>query len=181
MRLFLLAALWLHLASSVLLVGAFFMLLLAGAPDASTARRWDERIVAWSRLLVPVAIGTGIVWLLLRTAVFENRLPAGLEPRAVYHAVLETRAGLVWLARHGLLVVLAAFLAMRTDVAETRNRIAARGEAFVLAALALVLMSGSSHAAAITPGTALAVALDATHLLGTGVWVGALVPLVLLL
>jgi putative copper export protein/mono/diheme cytochrome c family protein/peroxiredoxin len=181
MRLFLLAALWLHLASSVLLVGAFFMLLLAGAPDASTARRWDERIVAWSRLLVPVAIGAGIVWLLLRTAVFENRLPAALEPRAVYHAVLETRAGLVWLARHGLLVVLAAFLAMRTDVAETRNRIAARGEAFVLAALALVLMSGSSHAAAITPGTALAVALDATHLLGTGVWVGALVPLALLL
>jgi putative copper resistance protein D len=181
MRLFLLGALWVHLASSVLSVGAFFMLLLAGPPGASTARRWDEKVVAWSRLLVLVALGSGLVWLLLRTAVFENRLQAALEPRAVWHAVLETRPGLVWLARHGLLVVLAAFLAMRANVVETRNWIAARGEAFALASLALALVSGSSHAAAITPGTALAVALDATHLLGTGAWVGALVPLALLL
>jgi putative copper resistance protein D len=70
---------------------------------------------------------------------------------------------------------------MPANVAEKRNWIVARGEAFALAALALALMSGSSHAAAITPGAALAVALDATHLLGTGVWVGALVPLALLL
>ena len=181
MRLFLLAALWVHLASSVLLTGAFFMLLLAGVPRGPTARRWDTRVVVWSRLLVLVVIGSGIVWLLLRTAGFENRPQAALEPRAVWHAVLDTRPGLVWLARHGLLVVLGAFLAMRADVAERRNWIVARGEALALAALALALMIGSSHAAAITPGTALAVAIDATHLLGTGVWVGALVPLALLL
>ena len=39
MRALLLTALWIHLASSVLLVGAFFMLLLAGPARASTARR----------------------------------------------------------------------------------------------------------------------------------------------
>ncbi len=107
--------------------------------------------MAWSRLLVLVALGSGIVWLLVRTAVFENRPHAALEARAVWHAVLDTWPGLVWLARHGLLIVLGAFLAIRADVTERRNWIAARGEALVLAALALALVSGSSHAAAISP------------------------------
>jgi putative copper resistance protein D len=181
MRALLLAALWAHLAASVLLMGAFFMLLLAGAPGAPTARRWDRTVVAWSRVVVLMAIGSGIVWLLLRTAAFENRPQAALDPRAVWHAVLDTWPGLVWAARHGLLLVLAAFLAMRANVADRMNWIVARGEAFALAALALVLASGSSHAAATTAGTALAVAVDATHLLGTGVWAGALVPLAVLL
>ncbi len=181
MRLLLLAALWVHLASSVLLVGAFFMLLLAGPSDRPTARRWEETVVAWSRLLVLMALASGIVGLLARTAVFEGRPQAALEPRAVWHAVLDTRPGLVWLARHGLLLVLGAFLAMRASAAETRNWIAARGEALLLGMLALALVSGSSHAAAVTPGTMLALAVDVVHLLGTGVWMGGLVALALLL
>ncbi|HZF05823.1 MAG TPA: CopD family protein [Patescibacteria group bacterium] len=177
MRALLLAALWVHLVSCVLLVGAFSMLLLAGQPPAPTARRWDQTLVSGSRRLVLLAIGSGIVWLLLRTAVFENRPQAALEPRAVWHAVLDTWPGLVWLARHGLLIVLGTFLAIRGSVAERRNWIAARGEALVLATLALALTSASSHAAAITPGTTWAVAVDVTHLVGTGLWVGSLVAL----
>jgi len=181
MRALVLAVLWVHLASSVLLTGAFFMLLLAGPPVAPAARRWDGAVVAWSRLLVLVAFGSGIVWLMVRTAAFENRPHAAVEARAVWHAVLDTWPGLVWLARHGLLIVLGAFLAIRADVAERRNWIAARGEALMLAALALALVSGSSHAAAISPGVVSAVAIDVTHLLGTGFWLGALLPLALLL
>ena len=181
MRALLLAVLWVHLASCVLLTGAFFMLLLAGPPPGLAARRWDGTVVGWSRLLVLVALGSGIVWLMVRTAVFENRPHAALEVRAVWHAALDTWPGLVWLARHGLLLVLGAFLTMRADVTLKRNWIAARGEALVLAALALALVSGSSHAAAISPGVVLAVATDVTHLLGTGLWVGALIPLALLL
>jgi putative copper resistance protein D len=181
MRALVLAVLWVHLASSVLLTGAFFMLLLAGPPVAPAARRWDGAVVAWSRLLVLVAFGSGIVWLMVRTAAFENRPHAAVEARAVWHAVLDTWPGLVWLARHGLLIVLGAFLAIRADIAERQNWIAARGEAFALATLALALVTGSSHAAAISPGMVSAVAIDITHLLGTGLWVGALVPLALLL
>src|SRR5439155_161910 len=62
-----------------------------------------------------------------------------------------------------------------------RNWIAARGQALVLATLALALTSASSHAAAITPGTLWAVAVDVVHLVGTGLWGGGLVALVLLL
>src|SRR2546429_410280 len=132
------------------------MLLLAGVPRASAARRWDEAVVTGSRILVLLAIGSGIVWLLVRTALFEGRAQAALDPRAVLRAVLDTWPGFVWLARHGVLLVLAAFLAIRPDVGETRNWIAARAEALLLAALSLALVSGSSHAAAITPGTRLA-------------------------
>jgi len=181
MRALLLAALWMHLSACALVMGAFFMLLLAGPGRVRTARRWDGAVVTWTRILVIVALGAGVIWLLARTAVFENRPHAALEPRAVWRAVLDTWPGLVWLARHGVLVVLAAFLAMRVDVTATRDWIAARAQALVLATLAVALVSASSHAAATTPGTPLAVAMDVAHLVGTGLWVGALVGLALLL
>ena len=154
MSLLLPAVLWVHLSSSVLLAGASFMLLLAGRSDRRTARGWEETVIAWSRLLVLVAFGSGITWLLVKTAVFEGRAEAALEPRAVLGVLLDTQAGLVWLARHGLLLVLGAFLAIRANIAEAGNWIAARGEALLLGMVALALVSGSSHAAAVTPGTA---------------------------
>jgi len=181
MRTLLLTALWTNLASSVLVVGAFWMLLLAGLPREPTARRWAETLVRGGRWLVVVAIGSGLVWLLARTALFENRPHAALEPRAVWHAVLDTWPGLVWLARHGLLLVLGAFLAVRADLTERRSWLAAHGEALVLAALSLGLVAASSHATAVVPGTVIAVAGDAAHLLAVGVWLGGLVPLAFLL
>ena len=47
----LIAALWVHLLSCVLLVGTFFMLLLAGPPVRPFARGWEETVVARSRML----------------------------------------------------------------------------------------------------------------------------------
>src|SRR5882724_6739019 len=120
----LLAALWAHLAACVLLMGSCCFLLLAGCPRTPTAFRWDERIAAWCRLLV-------------LTAVFENRPDAALEARAVWHVVLDTWPGLVWLARHGLLIVLGAFMAVGPNVTERRNWIAVRGEGLLLTSLAL--------------------------------------------
>ena len=117
MSLLLLGALWVHLAASVALVGAFFMLLLAGFGRAASPRRWDAHIVRFARGLVLVALASGLVWLLARTALFENRGGAAFEPRAIAHAVLDTWPGLVWLARHALLVLLGAFLAIPIDVA----------------------------------------------------------------
>jgi putative copper export protein/mono/diheme cytochrome c family protein len=181
MKALLLGALWVHLAASVGLVGAFFMLLLAGPARGATARRWDRDIVGFTRVLVLVALVSGGVWLLLRTALFENRPAAALEARAVWHAVLDTWPGLVWLARHSLLVLLAAFLAIPADVGARSEWIATRGQALGLATLALLLTSASSHAAAVTPGTGWAVVSDVTHLLGTGLWAGGLVALGLLL
>ncbi|PYO21196.1 MAG: hypothetical protein DMD85_14960 [Candidatus Rokuibacteriota bacterium] len=181
MKALLLAALWTHLAASVSLVGAFAMLLLAGMPTTLTACRWDDTIVRWGRRLVLLVLGSGVVWLMARTAVLENRAHAALEPPAIWHVVVDTWPGLVWLARHALLGVLAAFLAMRVDVTQRLNWLGARGEALLLASLALALVSASSHAAAIAAGTAQAVVADVAHLLGTGLWIGGLAALALLL
>jgi putative copper export protein/mono/diheme cytochrome c family protein/peroxiredoxin len=176
----LLVALGVHLAACVLVTGAFFVLLLAGPPPISTMRRWEHRVLSGARWLVLVALGSGVIWLVVLTALFEGRPEAALEARAIRHAMLDTWPGLVWTVRHGLLIVLAAFLLTGGDVSTRRNWIAARGEAFVLAALALILLGGSSHAAAISESP-WPLAIDMVHLLGAGIWVGGLPPLALLL
>src|SRR5262245_10432524 len=119
MRAVLLAVLWVHLVASVLLTGAFFMLILAGRSDQPVVRRWERIVIALARCCLLVALGVGIAWLLARTALFEGRPGAALEPRALWHVLLDTRPGLVWLARHGVLVVLGGFLVMRARIAET--------------------------------------------------------------
>src|SRR5262249_61801514 len=97
-------------ASAVLLAGAFGMGLVAGAPSAATAQQWEARVLAWARRLLLVVLGSGTVWLLLRTASFENRPEAAFEPWTVWHAVVDTQPGLVWLARHSLLLPPRRFL-----------------------------------------------------------------------
>ena len=181
MKALLFGAVWIHLALSVLQVGALFLLLLVGPTANATIRRWERSVVAWSRGLVLVAIVAGLVWLLARTAVFENRPAAALEPRALWRAALDTWPGLVWLARQGALVVLAALLWARVDVTARRDWTAARGQALGLAVLALGLASAASHAAAIGPGAAWAVAVDVSHVIATGLWVGGLPALALML
>src|SRR5256712_12782303 len=64
------------------------------------------------------------------------------------------------------------------------RRVAGRaggGGGGLLGAAALVPIAASSHAAAVEPSTALAIAVDGFHLLATGVWAGGLLPLALLL
>jgi putative copper export protein/mono/diheme cytochrome c family protein/peroxiredoxin len=174
------AALAVHLTACVLVTGAFFVLLLAGPPPISTMRRWEQQVLSGARWLVLVALGSGVIWLVVSTALFEGRPDAALEARAIGHAMLDTWPGLVWTVRHGLLIVLAAFLIIGGDVSTRPNWTAARGEAFMLAALALVLLGGSSHAAAISESP-WPLAIDMVHLLGAGIWVGGLPPLALLL
>jgi len=174
------AALAIHLAACVLVTGAFFLLLLAGPPSISTMRRWEQQVLSGARWLVLVALGSGVIWLFVSTALFEGRPNAALEARAIQHAMLDTSPGVVWTVRHGLLIVLAAFLLTGGDVSTRRNWIAARSEAFVLAALALIFLGGSSHAAAISESP-WPLAIDMVHLLGAGIWVGGLPPLALLL
>ena len=127
-----------------------------------------------------VALASGVTVLATQTALFEGRPEAALEARAIWHAMLDTRPGFIWMVRHGLLIVLAAFLFLDGDVTARQNWIAARGEAFLLAALALVLLGSSGHLAAISESP-WPQAIDMVHLLGAGIWVGGLPPLALLL
>jgi len=176
-----LAARWLHLASSVLLVGAAVMIVMAGRSDRATAQRWERRVLASAWVCALLALLSGAVVVATQTALFEGRTAAALDPRAIAHVLVETQAGHVWLVRAGFLVVLAAFLSMRMSVERRVDWRAARGEAVLLGVAALLPLAAAGHAAAVEPDTARAIALDALHVLGAGIWVGALIPLALLL
>ena len=134
-----------------------------------------------SRGLALAALGSGLIVLGLQTALFEGRGGAALEAGSIARVLIETQAGRVWLVRFGLLAILAAFLWSRLHVESSLDWRAARAQAMLLGAAALVPAAAAGHAAAVEPETARAVALDGLHVLGAGVWVGGLLPLALLL
>jgi putative copper resistance protein D len=171
---------WVHLAECVLLTGAFFLLLLAGQPATDFMRRWEQHVLCGARWFVIIALASGAAVLAVQAGLFEGRPQAVLEPRAIWHAMLDTRPGFLWMVRHGLLIVLAAFLFLGGDVSDRQNWIAARGEVFLLAALALILFGASGHVAA-SSESPWPQGIDMAHLLGAGIWAGGLPPLALLL
>jgi len=176
-----LLARWLHLASSVFLVGGAALLLLAGPTDRPTARRWESWILAACGAFVLVALLTALVAVAVQTAVLESRAHAALEPAALSRLLTQTQGGIVWLVRGGLLILLGAFLAIRAEIRDRADWRAARGQIALLGTLALGLVAGASHAAAVEPGTAAAIAGDVVHLAAAGVWIGGLPALALLL
>lgn len=172
---------WAHLVSSLLVVGAFGVLLLAGRSLRPTVLAWEARVIRGTRAMLLVALVTGAVVLAQQTALAEGRAGAALEAAALARFALQTQGGLVWLARHGLLVLAVAFVVLATRPRDGADWIAARGEPALLTGTALVLLGVSGHAIAVEPGGARAVAVDAAHLLAAGLWVGGLAPLAALL
>ena len=165
-----------HLAATVGLVGIATALLVAGPSDRPTAREWQRAMRRWSRVLVTLALAAGAAAVAHQAAVLEGGV-AALDARAFGRLLLGTQSGAVWLVRGSLLVILAAFLAVRVDVERAGDWIAARGEAALLSVSALALLGAAGHAAAVEPGTARAVIVDALHTVAAGTWAGALLPL----
>src|SRR5256885_13525565 len=170
-----------RLAGTVRLVGGAGTLRRAGRSDRPTAVRWESRVLPLARAVAVLTVAAGLAGLAAQTATLEGRAAAALEPAALARVLGETQSGHVWLVRQSLLLLLAAFLAVRWDVERGIDWRAARGEAALLGAAALVLVGASGHAAAVEPGTARALGVDGVHLLAAGVWVGGLPPLLLLL
>jgi putative copper resistance protein D len=170
-----------HLAACLYVVGAFTVLLLGGASERPTARAWDAAVMRSARWGLLLALAAGLAALAYQTAQVEGDPAAGLQPRPLLRFLGETQAGHVWLVRHGLLLVLGAFLLAGGDTRRRADWLAARGEAVLLGVAALVLQGASGHAAAVEPATLQAIAIDALHLLAAGAWLGALLPLAALL
>jgi putative copper export protein/mono/diheme cytochrome c family protein/peroxiredoxin len=176
-----LLARWLHLSASILLVGGAGLVVMAGHSDRPTALRWQACIGRLARTLLVIALTSGAAALAQQTASLEQRSAAALDPAALARVALETQAGIVWTVRLSLLLLLGVFLVMRVDLTARIDWRAARGYALLLAGAALALLAAAGHAAAVEPDTAVAVAVDVVHLLGAGVWAGALPALALLL
>ena len=91
-------------------MGGAALLLTAGRSDRPTALGWQRRIVLGSGVLVLVAVAAALVAIAHQTAVVSGRKAAALEPSAIVTVLLETHAGRIWLARLGLLVLVAGFV-----------------------------------------------------------------------
>jgi putative copper resistance protein D len=172
-----LLARWSQLVIVVALVGTATAVLLAGPSDRRTAREWEARMLAWIRVLAGLALVSGVFALAWQAAHLSGRPAAAIEWTSLRRVLLDTRAGHVWLVRQGLLLLLAAFTAVRLTTETTLDWRAARAQVAALAAATLMLVAASSHAAAVKPDAVGAMLNDAVHLLAAGIWLGALIPL----
>jgi putative copper resistance protein D len=175
------AARFVNLAASIALVGAAGLLLIAGRTDRPTALAWQRAMGRWAGILVVLALVAGAVALAQQTAVVAGWNGAALEPAAIRSVLLDTQSGRIWLARHGLLLLVAGFVALAPRGLSKIDWLAVRGETMLLAVLALGLTAVAGHAAAVTPSATGAVLVDALHVLATGLWIGGLLPLAALL
>jgi putative copper resistance protein D len=175
------AARWLHLAAGLGLVGLVTATLLAGRSDRPTALAWEARTLRWARGLVGLVLLTGLAALAHQSTVVTGRAGAALQIGEWMRLLGHSQFGTVWLVRHAVLLLLAALLLFREREESTADRLALRGEAWLLAGIGAAAMAWAGHAAAVEGVGLPAALLDALHLLAAGAWLGALPPLAALL
>ncbi len=180
-----------HLGSVTLLVGVFAFLLLVARPafrksedpEDEEFARFDQlllRVIAWDLL---VAAGSALLWLAVQAATMSGRVFwQALTPAIVGSVLTRTQFGRVWQLRLALFVLLGAFLLLRERERDAKDWVALRFEGVLFGGGLIVALAWAGHAAA-TEGTARLPHLtaDVVHLLATGVWLGGLLPLALLL
>jgi putative copper resistance protein D len=185
----LIAARTLHFAAAVSLTGIFgFRCLVAGPAfrradvDLADAGGLQRRTMwlSWASLVLLVV--SGMAWLVLVSARMSGQTVAGALSQGVLATVLlQTRFGEDWLLRSVLAALLAACLAAAARP-RLRDNEAVAWAGLLLAGPMLAALAWAGHGAA-TAGERgqLHLAADVLHLLAAGVWLGALVPLALLL
>ena len=178
-----------HFAATLSMAGVvFFLAFVAGPalraaagrePAVALVRRRLARI-AWCSLAL--AVVTGVAWLVLLAAQMSERPLAAMWSEDVVRTVLfDTDFGHVWLARSALAALLAMALYPSYFTA-TRTAQWRRGMALTCAAALVAALAFAGHAAAGTGGEGLIQqGADMLHLLAAAAWVGALVPLAVLL
>jgi putative copper resistance protein D len=177
-----------HFAATIMAAGVVFFIVFVAAP-AFRAASDDARVRAalWPRLAfiawfgLVLAVGSGAVWLVLTAASMSGELPAEVFSGGVLGTVLsQTQFGLAWTARLILACILAATFVPLLSARESKSWI---GAAAAIAAAAFAgAMAWAGHAVGGQGGEAVVhPAADILHLVAAAAWVGALLPLALLL
>jgi len=164
---------WMHLAGGLVLVGSFSLLLLAGPAVSPAARRWRRGIFAVAPWIVLAVLAAFAGLLPLQSVSISGRSAAAFDTAEWQRLLANTRYGAVWLVRQGLLLLLLTLLITRAPLAARcgEHRFTALLLALALALLMATVFTG--HGAATEP-LWLAGAGHALHLLGAGLWTGAL-------
>jgi copper resistance protein D len=177
-----------HFAATVSLSGLVIFHAFVGAPalsapgaDATTVRLIAARLARLAWASWAFALLTGIAWLMVQTASMGERpLLALWSDDLVATVLLDTDFGHVWLVRLALVAVLAA--ALRPPYFGAPAPAWRRHAALALAVAFVAALAFAGHAAA---GDGVAGVIhetaDVLHLIAAAAWVGALVPLAILL
>jgi copper resistance protein D len=177
---------FLHFAATVTLSGLVIFHAFVGAPalsagDAATVRpivRWLARL-AWGSLVL--AVLTGVAGLVVQAASMGERSLADLlSDDLVATVLLDTDFGHVWLVRLVLVVLLAA--ALHPPYFSAPAPAWRRGAALALAVGYVGALAFAGHAAAGEGAEGVVhEAADVLHLIAAAAWLGALVPLAIVL
>jgi len=168
-----------HLAAMASLFGAlvFSAVVVRTPPDTPDSRLLQRRLAVLVRGSLALALLVGLAWFTARAAAIAGAEAWPDVLAAVPAVALDTRFGRLLLLRLALLLALVLLCApwrMRPPV-----RRAADAAATLLAAGALGLQAAIGHAGAMDDAGL--VAAETLHVLAAGAWLGALMPLLILL
>jgi copper resistance protein D len=178
-----------HFAATLMAAGVVFFIVFVAAP-ACRAVGDDTRVraalrprlafIAWFSLVL--AVGSGAVWLVLTAASMSGEPPADVLSGGVLWTVLsQTNFGFDWTVRLLLACLLAATF-VPLLAARDRDVVWIDAAAVVLAAAFPGTLAWAGHAAGAEGVEAfIHPAADFLHSAAAAAWVGALIPLALLL
>jgi copper transport protein len=137
------------------------------------------RALRWAMWAGVAALAVGLGLLLYQSLALMLTLPEGSSlPAVSWQLLSRSRWGTLWLARQAMLL---AFVGVLMLASHGRRQRLAGPMAALLAVGLLVVQALGGHAAALNTHTALAVSVDALHLLAAGLWLGTLLALAIAL
>jgi copper resistance protein D len=175
-----------HFAATLMVAGVVFFLAFVAEPafgfagkraDLAAAVRARLAAIAWASLVLVVV--SGVAWLiLLAQQISDGTLMAVLWDGIVWIVLTKTGFGTAWTVRFGFVVLLTISLPIGPARANGLRRTVG-----VCAAAALVGgLAFAGHAAAGSGAEGLMhLVSDIVHLVAAAAWIGALVPLAMLL
>lgn len=176
-----------HMAATVLTAGAFaFELLVVRRAYAEEQASACKDIQQWLRLVggwgVSLALVSWLIWLALVAASMSGgTLAQALSPEVLHLVLTRTTFGQVWMLRFALMMLLAGKLFVFRGRGGTDGPALGLVGASVAAGL-LATLAWAGHAVGTDQSMRpFHLTADALHLLGAGLWLGALVPLLLVL
>jgi putative copper resistance protein D len=171
-----------HFGATMMVTGGVFFLAFIAEPAFRAAKgagiaaavRARLALMAWIGLAVTVL--SGAVWLVLQAErMSEHSLAEVFSQGIVWTVLSETDFGSAWMVRLGLAGLLAAIL-------PSLGWQPARAAAVLVSAALIGTLAWAGHAAAGSDVEgAIHLAADILHLVAAAAWVGALIPLALLL
>jgi putative copper resistance protein D len=175
-----------HFAATLVAAGMVFFIVFVAVPalraaaddKAVRALLWPQlAFIGWFSLVL--AVGSGAAWLVLTTAAMSGTPPGELTADVLQTVLTQTHFGLATIARLAAagIVALAFALLLSARYRAWAGALAVAAASVFVGALAFTghALGGQGVEGIVHP------AADALHLIASAAWVGALIPLALLL